>query len=81
MAGSCLMRDIRLQPKDQISIIVNSKDPQLAALFNLATSSNQVGSSSNTSGQSKISGYTLDDKGEIDFPVLGKIKISGMMNS
>ena len=25
-------RDIRVQPKDQISIIVNSKDPQLAAL-------------------------------------------------
>ncbi len=74
-------RDIRLQPKDQISIIVNSKDPQLAALFNLATSSNQVGSSGGASGQSKISGYTLDDKGEIDFPVLGKIKISGMTKS
>ena len=74
-------RDIRLQPKDQISIIVNSKDPQLAALFNLATSSNQVGASGGSSSSSKISGYTLDDKGEIDFPVLGKIKISGMTKS
>lgn len=75
-------RDIRLQPKDQISIIVNSKDPQLAALFNLATSSNQVGAgSSSGSSSSKVSGYTLDDKGEIDFPVFGKIKISGMTKS
>ncbi len=76
-------RDIRLQPKDQISIIVNSKDPQLAALFNLATSSNQVGSAGGSGGSSssKISGYTLDDKGEIDFPVFGKIKISGMTKS
>ncbi len=73
-------RDIRLQPKDQISIIVNSKDPQLAALFNLATSSNQVGSAG-SGDRSKISGYTLDDKGEIDFPVLGKVKISGMTKS
>ncbi len=72
-------RDIRLQPKDQISIIVNSKDPQLAALFNLATSSNQVGSAGGlTTGQAKVSGYTLDDKGEIDFPVFGKLKIGGM---
>lgn len=76
-------RDIRLQPKDQISIIVNSKDPQLAALFNLATSSNQVGMGGGGSGasSSKISGYTIDDKGEIDFPVLGKIKITGMTKS
>lgn len=74
-------RDIRLQPKDQISIIVNSKDPQLAALFNLATSSNQVGSAGGNGGSGKISGYTLDDKGEIDFPVLGKVKISGMTKS
>jgi polysaccharide export outer membrane protein len=73
-------RDIRLQPKDQISIIVNSKDPQLAALFNLATSSNQVGSAG-AGDRSKISGYTLDDKGEIDFPVLGKVKIAGMTKS
>lgn len=73
-------RDIRLQPKDQISIIVNSKDPQLAALFNLATASTQVGSTG-ISGNSKISGYTLDDKGEIDFPVFGKIKVSGMTKS
>ena len=28
-------RDITVQPKDQISIVVSSKDPQLAALFNL----------------------------------------------
>lgn len=28
-------RDITVQPKDQISIMVSSKDPQLAALFNL----------------------------------------------
>lgn len=76
------VRDIRLQPKDQISIIVNSKDPQLAALFNLATSSTQIGAGgSGSTGSSKISGYTLDDKGEIDFPVFGKIKIAGMTKS
>ena len=28
-------QDITVQPKDQISIVVSSKDPELAALFNL----------------------------------------------
>ena len=64
-------RDITVQPKDQISIMVSSKDPQLAALFNLTRVQYRAGTadlrSSNNNGE--ISGYTLDDKGNIDFPV------------
>mgnify|MGYP003195700370 CR=1 FL=1 len=36
-------RDITVQPKDQISILVSSKDPQLAALFNLTRAQARVG--------------------------------------
>ncbi len=57
-------RDITVQPKDQISIMVSSKDPQLAALFNLTRVQYRAGTtdlrSSNNNGE--ISGYTLDDK-------------------
>ena len=38
-------RDITVQPKDQISIMVSSKDPQLAALFNLTRVQYRAGSS------------------------------------
>lgn len=62
------MRDITLQPKDQISIIVSSKEPQLAALFNLNSGN----------GQATTSGYTIDNNGEIDFPVLGSLRVAGM---
>jgi polysaccharide export outer membrane protein len=73
------MRDITVQPQDQISIIVNSKDPQLATLFNLAKVQNRIGSTSTgNDNNGEISGYTLDDKGNIDFPVLGTIHIGGM---
>lgn len=72
--------DIRLRPDDKVSIVVKSKDPLLADLFNLPVYSHRVGYSqaymTNTSQQMSV--YTVDKNGEIDFPVLGKIKISGM---
>lgn len=74
-------RDITVQPKDQISILVSSKDPQLAALFNLTRAQVRAGTEGllNTGGE--VSGYTLDDKGNIDFPVLGTLHIAGMTKS
>lgn len=54
-------RDITVQPKDQISIMVSSKDPQLAALFNLTRIQYRAGSPDLRSGNmnGEISGYTL----------------------
>ena len=77
---------IRLKPMDQISVIVNSRDPQVTAMFNLPYYSNRIGqsvSSTNatgtiTSNTQGISGYTVDSFGEIDFPILGKIHVAGL---
>ncbi len=78
---------IRLKPMDQVSIIVNSRDPQVTAMFNMPYYSNRIGETqsltsatgSNLSlSASNISGYTLDSKGEVDFPVLGKVALSGL---
>lgn len=74
-------RDITVQPKDQISILVSSKDPQLAALFNLPRAQYQIGSGSSESSSGQISGYTLDTEGYIDFPVLGRLYVAGMTKS
>ncbi len=76
-------RDITVQPKDQISIMVSSRDPQLAALFNLVQAQTRLGvgtngSANSTTGNNSVSGYTLDNKGNIDFPVLGTLHIGGM---
>lgn len=73
---------ITIQPDDKISIVVNSRDQQLTNMFNLPYVSRQIGNSSSSNGSSSgsaqgISGYTVNSKGEIDFPVLGSIHVAG----
>lgn len=70
--------EIRLRPEDKISIIVNSRDPKLANLFNLPYVSRQLGSEGGGNSSSQgISVYSVNRQGEIDFPVVGKIKVEG----
>ncbi len=70
--------DIRVRPEDKISILVNSKDPLLMELFNLPIVSRQIGTSSGSSNSQGISGYTVNNDGNIDFPVLGEVHVAGM---
>ena len=77
------VKAITVRPEDKISILVNSRDPELTDLFNLPIMSRQLGqslrNSGNTTGASQgVSAYTVDAKGEIDFPVLGKIQVAGL---
>lgn len=76
--------EIKVRPGDKLSIIVNSRDPQLTQLFNLPSFTQQIGQAvvskgaGSASGSSQgISGYTVDEEGMIDFPVLGKLEIAG----
>lgn len=68
---------ITVQPEDKISIIVNSRDPQLMNLFNLPYAAKQIGQQGSGSNQG-VSGYTVNAEGDIDFPVIGKIHVAGM---
>ena len=72
--------DIRLRTGDKISIVVNSKDPLLADLFNLPIYTHRIGYSQAyaTNASQNMSVYTVDKNGEVDFPVLGKVKIAGL---
>lgn len=71
------MQSVTARPEDKLSIVVNSRDPQLTNLFNLATASKRVGSSSGSSS-GDVSCYMVDSKGNIDFPVLGTLHVAGM---
>lgn len=72
------VNDIKVRPGDKISIMVNSRDPLLASMFNLTGASNRVGGAGSSASGQNVSSYTVTPEGDIDFPVLGKIHIGGM---
>lgn len=71
---------VTVQPEDKISIIVNSKNPELAEMFNLPIITHRIGQSMNSaySYNQQVSSYTVDTNGNIDFPILGEIHVAGM---
>ena len=70
--------EIRVRPKDKLSILVNAPDPKLSNMFNLPIVSQQIGQESATGSSRGVSGYTVDSEGNITFPVLGKVRVDGM---
>ena len=71
---------ILIQPQDQLSIIVSSRNPELAAPLNKPVASYQAGSeiTSSNYGQQRVLGYSVDNAGNLDFPVLGTIHAAGL---
>ncbi|GAA4969573.1 polysaccharide biosynthesis/export family protein [Algibacter aquimarinus] len=63
----------KLKVGDEVSIIVSTFDPTLSAPYNALTqAANQGG------GGGQMMGYIIDVDGNIDFPVLGKVKLIGL---
>lgn len=72
--------EVRIRPDDLIAIMVNSKDSELAQMFNLPMISYQINNTTRGIGsmQNRILGYLVDKQGKINFPQLGTLKIVGM---
>ena len=71
-------KGITVMPEDKLAIVVHSKDPQLANLFNLPIITRYLGAESGTYQQNQnVASYNVDSEGYIDFPVLGKVKVGG----
>lgn len=71
--------DFRIMPKDLLTIMVSTTDPTASAPFYRKLGQDKDATSSNTGMQNAaLLDYLVDNNGEIDFPVLGKIKVIGM---
>ena len=63
---------IKFKVDDLIGIYVSSLNPEASAPFNLFRGD------PNSSGQAEQVDYLVDQAGEIDFPVIGKLKVVGL---
>lgn len=74
---------IRLKPHDQITVVVNSSHPELAAPFNTSSSYNSLTGTpidrinNITNPNSAIQIRTIDEKGMLLMPIIGAIDCNG----
>jgi len=60
------LNNVTIKPNDELAIVVSSIEPQAVIAFNFPL------------GEGKLSSYLVDKNGEINFPTLGKIQLSGL---
>lgn len=65
-----------LKQDDLLDILVSSSDPEASAPFNFPNKLTAV-NSTYASGTPTLQGYLIDQEGNINFPVLGKIQVKG----
>lgn len=68
----------RLEPENELIITVTSSVPAASAQFNLPYTNPATSGSTQTNTTPQLKTYVIDNKGDIDFPVLGTIHVSGM---
>lgn len=76
---------IRIKPLDRLTIVVSSQNPELAAPFNSASSFNSLTpnplGSSSANGLQSVQVRTVDENGDLEMPIIGKINCKGKTRS
>lgn len=70
--------DMRIQPKDMLTITVSSEMPEAAIPFNLTVPSPSSAGSKSLTSQPALQTYLVDNEGYIEYPTLGRLKVVGM---
>lgn len=70
--------ELRYQANDLLSINVSARDLDAARPFNLFVSSPNSSRELTISGQQQLQTYLVDEMGQINFPVLGKLSLGGL---
>lgn len=72
--------DPQIQPDDILSVTIQTADPQANQVVNQKIEDMNVlaTSSANNAGSQRVSGYLVDKNGEIELPLLGRVKVAGL---
>ena len=80
LAASKGLYDARIMPKDLLSIAVVTSDQETSRPFNLFANMPTT-SGSSTIMNTTVQQYLVNNDGEINFPVIGKLKVVGLTNT
>lgn len=78
LAASKMLYDAKIMPKDQLTITVNTTDPEAAKPFNLAVSQTLGTNGQISTGGGNLQTYLVDNQGCIEFPVVGSLHVGGL---
>lgn len=71
--------EMRIKPFDQLTVVVNCMDPELAFPFNTSTGYSSISRTQSTStSTNNLQIMTVDKDGYLDMPVIGKVQCSGL---
>jgi len=74
--------DARIMPKDVLTITVSTTEPEAAVPFNMTVPTTvSTGMSKHTTSQPVLQSYLVDNDGNIDFPIIGKLHLGGLTKS
>ena len=78
---SRFLYDAKIMPKDQLTISLNTVNPEASLPFNLLLQNTYTQSRNMSSGGGTLMPYLVDNDGYINFPVVGRLKVSGLTKS
>ena len=78
LSATQALYDAKIMPKDILTITVNTTDPQVSSPFNLTAQTPNAASLTSSTTQATLQQYLVNNNGEIDFPVLGVLKVGGL---
>ena len=78
---SRFLYDAKIMPKDQLTITVNTVNPEASLPYNLLLQNAYTQGRNMSTGGGTLMPYLVDNDGYINFPVVGRLKVSGLTKS
>jgi polysaccharide export outer membrane protein len=72
--------ELTIKNDNILNILVTCDNPQSASVFNLVTVNRNITSNINNTTTSNVT-YLVDNDGNIEFPLVGKLKVAGLKKS
>ena len=76
--NSRYLYDAKIMPKDQLTISINTVNPEASLPYNLLLQTSYTQGRSVSVGSGTMMPYLVDNNGYINFPVVGKLKVGGL---